>query len=104
MTGVQTCALPISIHDYGTLDILSSHGLIEIHRYSGVEKLSGSHQALEMVPLEQSQRISKVWLLSHSLYLEVELRVKWFGSTIQITRNGRRSNHWSLDDDFRSGA
>ena len=67
---------------YGTLNALSSHGLIEIHRYSGVEKLSKSHQTLEMVPLEQSKRIPKVWLLLHSLHVEVELRVKWLGSTI----------------------
>ena len=44
------------------------------------------------------------WLLLHSLHVEVELRVKWLGSTIQITQNGRRSNHWSLDDGFRSNA
>ena len=38
-----------------TLSALSSHGLIEVHRHSGVEKLPGSHKALEMVPLEQSK-------------------------------------------------
>ena len=66
----------------GTLDALSSYGPIEIYRYSGVEKLSRSHQTLEMVPLEQSKRIPKVRLLSHSLHVEVELKVKWLSSTI----------------------
>ena len=65
-----------------TLGALSSHGLIEIHSHSGVEKLPGSHQALEMVPLEQSKRIPKVRLLLHSLNVEVELRMKWPSSII----------------------
>ena len=72
----------VEMNGCGTLGALSSHGLVEIHRYSGVEKLSGSHQTLEMVPLEQSKRILKVRLLSHSLHIEVELRVKWPSSTI----------------------
>ena len=35
-----------------TLEALSSHGLIEVHRHSRVEELHGSHKTLEMVHLE----------------------------------------------------
>ena len=86
----------------GTLGALSSHGLIEVHRHFGIEKLPRSHKALEMVPLEQSKSISKLWLLSHSFNVEIELKMKWLGSTIWIALNGRHGNHRPLDDGFRS--
>ena len=48
-------ASKIETNGYGTLGVVSSHELIEIHRHSRVEKLPGSHQVIEMVPLEQSK-------------------------------------------------
>ena len=66
----------------GTLGALSSHGLIEVHCQSRVEKLPRSHKALKMVPLEQSKWIPKLRLLSHSLNVEIKLRMKW-PSTLQ---------------------
>ena len=57
-----------------------------------------------MVPLEQSKWIPKVRLLSHSLYVKVELKMKWPSSTIWIALNGRCGNHRPLDDGFWSNA
>ena len=90
------------MHGGGTLGALSSHGLIEVHCYSRVEKLFKSHKALEMVPLEQCKWILKLRLLSHGLNVEVKLRMKWSSSTIWVALNGRSGNHRPLDDDFQS--
>ena len=84
-----------------TLGALSSHGLIEVHCHSGIEKLPRSHKALEMVPLEQSKGIPKLWMMLHCLNIEIKLEMKWSGSTIWIALNGRQDNHRPLDDNFR---
>ena len=54
MSSLKDTLAPIIAEVNGgrTLGALSSHGLIEVHCHSGVEELSKSHKALEMIPLE----------------------------------------------------
>ena len=45
-------------------DLVCGHGLIEVHCYTGIEKILGSHQVLHMVPLQQMEGIPELWLKS----------------------------------------
>ena len=85
-------------------DLVCGHGLIEVHCYTGIEKIPGSQQMLHMVPLQQMEGVPELGLKSESGCVKAELRVEWSSLAIQITLNGRLSEHGMPDKHLKSHA
>ena len=85
-------------------DLVCGHGMIEVHCYTGIEKIPRSQQMLHMVPLQQMKGVLELGLKSESGCVKVELGVEWPSPAIQITLNGRLSDHGTLDKHLRSHA
>ena len=85
-------------------DMVCGHGLIKIHCYTGIEKIPGSQQMLHMIPLEQMEGVPELRLKSESGCVKTELGVEWPSPAVQITLNGRLSEHWTPNKHLRSHA
>ena len=57
-------------------DLVCGHGLIEVHSYTGIEKIPGSQQMLHMVPLQQMEGVPELGLKSESDCVKTELGVE----------------------------
>ena len=64
------------VDDSRISDLVCGHGLIEVHCYTGIEKIPGSHQMLHMVPLQQMEGVPELGLKSESGCVKVELGVE----------------------------
>ena len=85
------------VDDSRISDLVCGHGLIEVYCYTGIEKIHGSQQMLHMVPLQQMEGVPELWLKSKSGCVKAELRVEWHSPAIQITLNGRLSDHGAAE-------
>ena len=92
------------VDDSRISDLVCGHGLIEVHCYTGIEKIPGSQQMLHMVPLQPMEGVPELGLKFESGCVKVELGVEWPSSVIQITLNGRLSDHGMPDKHLRSHA
>ena len=92
------------VDDSRISDLVCGHGLRKIHYYTGIEKIPGSHQVLHMVPLQQMEGVPKLWLKFESGCVKVELGMEWPSPAIQITLNGRVSDHGTPDKHLRGHA
>ena len=92
------------VDDSRILDLVCSHGLIKVQCYTGIEKIPRSHQVLHMVPLQQMEGISELWLKPKGSFVTAKLRVEWPSPAIQITLNGWLSDHGTSNKHLRSHA
>ena len=92
------------VDDNKILDLVCGHGLIKIHCYTGIEKIPRSQQMLHTIPLEQMEGVPELRLKSESDYVKTEIGVEWPSPAVQITLNGRLSEHGTPDKHLRSHA
>ena len=92
------------VDDSRISDLVCGHGLIEVHCYTGIEKIHGSQQMLHMIPVQQMEGVPKLRLKSESGYVRTQLGVEWPSPAFQITLNGRLSDHGASDKFLRSHA
>ena len=83
-------------------DLISGHGLIEVHCYTGIEKITWSQQMLYMIPVQQMEGVLEFWLKPEDGCVKTQLRVKWSSPVIQIPLNGRLSDHGTPNQHLRS--
>ena len=92
------------VNDNRISDLVCGHGLIEVHDYTGIEKIPGSQQMLYMIPVQQMKGVPELWLKSEGGCVKTQLRVKWSSPTIQIALNGGLGDHETPDNHLRSHA
>ena len=68
------------------------------------EKIPKSQQMLHMIPVQQMEGVPELRLKSESGYVKTKLGVEWPSLAIQITLNGRLSDHGTPDKYLRSHA
>ena len=106
MSGSQNTMTSIygEVDDNRISDLVCGHGLIKIHYYTGIEKILGSQQMLHTIPLEQMEGVPELGLKSESDCVKTEIEVEWPSPVVQITLNGRLSEHGTPDKHLRSHA
>ena len=57
---------------------------------------------LHMVPLQQIEGISELWLKPEGICVKTKLGVEWPSPAIQVTLNGWLSDHGPPDNHLRS--